>query len=61
MKSTNSYNGCFKSVVILQRIISWLPTDLYALHETSATPDKATHLNPLVNALATPKWTFRYR
>jgi uncharacterized membrane-anchored protein YitT (DUF2179 family) len=39
---------------------TWLPTDLYALHYTLATPKNATHPNPLVIALATPISTFRY-
>jgi hypothetical protein len=38
-----------------------LPTKLYALHCTLATPKNATHYYPLVNSLATPILSFRYR
>jgi hypothetical protein len=37
-----------------------LPTPLYALHCTLATPKNATHFYRLVEALPTPKLTFRY-
>jgi hypothetical protein len=59
--STNAYNRCINSVVILQRFIHCLPTGLYALHYAFATPKNATHFYPLVHALATPIWILRYR
>jgi hypothetical protein len=59
--SNNAYNCSLNSVAILQRIFYWLPTDVYPLHWVVATPKNAAHYYPLVKALATPNWTFRYR
>ena len=58
--STNGYNSCLNSVATLQRLSHWLPTHVYTLPYTLATPENAMHLNPLVNALATLIWAFRY-
>jgi hypothetical protein len=40
---SNGYKRCLTSVPTLQRTTHWLPTLIYALHCTLATPKNATH------------------
>ena len=58
--STNGYNSCLVFVASFLSLSHWLPTHLYTLPYTLATPYNATHTNPLVNTLATIIWGCRY-